>query len=489
LDIPIQYGLSHKIRITERVNTCDPVDKFVITVQKNLKVSRDPQWGLVTARGGQWLVGSKVLGYSNPALLVSGLEYRPLKSPSLIQLADGSIFLAYINYSVPVSEVLEDIGQIIGITSTGLGLGLGSNLLSYYNSLSQQDVFPTGDQILNCIHCMLPNHDLTNEISLDLGYSRAKHVVHNFNVPFLSPNDRRELNELEQRIDSATERPIARLPSIARYLNLISKEVIFSVIYKEDTYQLTVTEEQIRVKANDGTITNSWPLSSLKIYTSYDNGINLLIEPGNTDFFYKTSEGFEIHRCITTYIEMAVWKQDRTRQKKKMLPVHDPEHENTIRESHTQMDQIYNKLKSKQIEYLDLSWSAIRGSELQRICTLLSMDECVRHINMSGYGYGTNEILNLLASIKNSKLVESLNLSYCGLDDQAAQFIGEFLQTNKSLKNLNLTLNPYTKIGFNSILTGLKANRHLKIIHLQIPDLDLLPELSYFNERQYALNT
>jgi len=172
-----------------------------------------------------------------------------------------------------------------------------------------------------------------------------------------------------------------------------------------------------------------------------------------------------------------------------MLPVHDPEHENTIRESHTQMDQIYNKLKSKQIEYLDLSWSAIRGSELQRICTLLSMDECVRHINMSGYGYGTNEILNLLASIKNSKLVESLNLSYCGLDDQAAQFIGEFLQTNKSLKNLNLTLNPYTKIGFNSILTGLKANRHLKIIHLQIPNLDLLPELSYFNERQYALNT
>jgi len=302
----------------------------------------------------------------------------------------------------------------------------------------------------------------------------------------LSSTDKRELYELEQRIDSSTERPISRLPSIARYLSLITREVTFTVILKEASLQIIISEEHIIIKDNEANILYNWPLSSIIHFTAHDGAaLTLHVHSEKEDIFLKTSEALEIHRCITSFIEMVVFKQDRTRQKKKMLPIHDPDHEATVREGRFLAEQIYNKLKVKQIEHLDLSWAAIRTAELQRICTLLSQDECVRHINLSGYGYGTNEIMNVLASIQNSKIVESLNLSYCGLDDQAAHYIGEFLRTNRSIKNLNLILNPYSKTGFHSILSGLKSNQTVKIIHLQIPDLELVPEMSYFFQRQY----
>jgi hypothetical protein len=485
LELPIYYGLNRETTISERINTCNTVDTLLRAVENRLKVPRDPQWGLVETRAGEWLLGPQFIGSYNPANLVNGLEYRPYKSPILIQLADGSVFLAYINFSLPVNKVIEEISQILGITPTGLGLGLGATLLSYYSSLSQQLVSPSGAQILNCIHCMLPSHDLNNEISLDLGYSRAKHVINNFNVPYLSSNDIRELKELEQRIDSGTDRPISRLPSIARYLNIISKEVIYPVSTKENSFDLIISEEHIRIKDKEGNILHSWPLPTLSRFVADEYGISLRIDSEPEELYYKSSESNEIHRCITSFIDIVVFKKDRSRQKKKLLPIHDPDHESTVREGRFLADQIINKLKAKQIEYLDLSWTAIRGSELQKICDLLGMDECVRNVNMSGYGYGTTEILQVLSSIKNSVIVDTLNLSYCGLDDQAALSIGEFLKTNKSVKTLNLTLNPYSKIGFSHILSGLKENNQVKIIHLQVPDLDLMEDLNYFFERQY----
>jgi len=167
--------------------------------------------------------------------------------------------------------------------------------------------------------------------------------------------------------------------------------------------------------------------------------------------------------------------------------MHDPDQELTIREGRYLSDQSDNKLKNGELEYLDLSWAAIKGNDMRRICDLLAVDECVRHINISGYGYGTNEILFILETTKGSQMVESLNLSYCGLDDQAAQVIGEFLKVNRSVKHLNVALNPFSKEGIAHIIEGLRTNTTVKTISVQLPDVDVALAISYWNERTYYL--
>jgi len=150
-------------------------------------------------------------------------------------------------------------------------------------------------------------------------------------------------------------------------------------------------------------------------------------------------------------------------------------------------DNIVNKLKAGELEYLDISWVAIKGNDIRRICDLLAVDECVKHINMTGYGYGTNEVLLVLETIKGSQMVEILNLSYCGLDDQAATAIGEFLRVNRSVKNLNIALNPFTKEGIEYIIEGLRANTVIKTISTQIPDIAVAQKMPYWFERTYEL--
>jgi len=102
---------------------------------------------------------------------------------------------------------------------------------------------------------------------------------------------------------------------------------------------------------------------------------------------------------------------------------------------------------------------------------------------MNGYGYGATELLKVISAIQNSSRVETLNLSYCGIDDEATKSIAQFVKVNKSVKKINLTLNPISRVGFGYIMEGLKQNSTVRFIDIQLSDLEKLKEFDYFFER------
>jgi len=143
-------------------------------------------------------------------------------------------------------------------------------------------------------------------------------------------------------------------------------------------------------------------------------------------------------------------------------------------------------MKTGLTETLDLSWSAIYGSELNKIAGILSADTCIKTIDMSGYVERENDIWTILQIAKSSELIENINLSYCGLTDDFAPKIAEFLQENKSVTKLNLLLNGFSQEGIITILEGLKRNLTVKSISINVPTFKFA-KLGYWLERVYLL--
>jgi len=378
---------------------------------------------------------------------------------------------------------VESIAQTIGITPTGIGLYKGNKLLDDTLSINQQGIVD-GD-FLYCIHCILPRHDIFNEISLNMGYARAQHLAHNYSIAHISENEKSELKDLEKKVsDFNLDRPHMRLPAISRYLNIVGKEATFSLNLPGITKELTINDDSIRLKNGDSGVIAKWPLTEIAAVAPAEGGIAISLVEG--DLFLETAEGPEIKKTFDAIFEISAWKAGKIQYRKKLTERQDPDIHKSLLEARLLSEKYIQLMKKGQIEVLDLSWSAMHANEIENIALILSADTCIKIIDLSGNVDKEVVISTLLEVAKSSELIEYINLSYCGLQDDFIPKIVDFLQVNKSVKKMNLLLNEFSQDGIMTILEALKTNITVKSISTNVPNFKLA-KLGYWLERLYIL--
>jgi len=166
--------------------------------------------------------------------------------------------------------------------------------------------------------------------------------------------------------------------------------------------------------------------------------------------------------------------------------VHDMFASVAMKEAPLQADRLTQMINEGHLEWLDISWSSIGGNDIKRIINALAADTCVRHIDMSGYSGPLKDLLSLLKIVTNSRIIQTLNLSYCSLGDDVAEVIAELLAQNNSVKAINIILNNFTSTGLQIIMNGLKVNSMVRAFSVSLPSAKL-GKNPYWHERSYYL--
>jgi len=264
----------------------------------------------------------------------------------------------------------------------------------------------------------------------------------------------------------------------------VGKEATFKITQNSISRLLTFTDDSIFISSEELEYDSisEFPLSKILAVTCADGGIAFTLQEG--ELLAETNESLQIKKTFDTAIETTAWKQGKVSYKKKLLPQHDNDYEESVRNSRVQLQNILYHIKNSELTSLDLSFSAIHGSDLLQIFQFLSADTCVKHIDLSGYASYPNEIATLLNIVESSELIESLNLSYCGLQDDSSLAIGEFLKRNKSVTNLNLVFNQFSQEGLVNIFEGLKMNGYVKQFAISLPKVKI-GKLRFWMERIY----
>jgi len=343
---------------------------------------------------------------------------------------------------------------------------------------------------LYCIHCILPKHDPNNEISLELGYARAHYLFHNYSIVHLDDQDRRELVDIESRIENDSAQPLSIPACLLRYLEIVGRESIFKVRQNEVVHDFVISDVGVRVRepGSFSAIIADWPLPDVYALNPTDEGLAVQIKINGelTSVYFETSESNEMVTTFLSTVYMLMYKNEKNPRKRKFLPVHDMFHSVAQKDAPQQADRIVQMINEGYLEWLDLSWSSIRGNDLKKILAALVADTCVRHVDLSGYTGGINDIRAILDVIKRSNIVTTINLSYCSLGDEITDKLAEFFTENKSLKAINLILNGFGPQGINTILNGLKTNTSIRAVSVSLPNIKLSKN-AFWLERSYYL--
>jgi len=231
-----------------------------------------------------------------------------------------------------------------------------------------------------------------------------------------------------------------------------------------------------------------WNINDIYALNPTDEGlaVQVKLDGDITSIYFETTEGTEIVATFLSGAYMLLFKNDRNPRKRKFLPIHDMFASVSQKEAPQQADKIVQTINEGYLEWLDLSWSLIRGNDLKRILAVLTADTCVRHVDLSGYSGGLNDILAVLDIVKRSNLISTINLSYCSLGDEVADKLADFFTENTSVKAVNLILNSFSPQGLTTIMNGLKLNTSVRAISISLPNIKISKN-PFWLERSYTL--
>ena len=117
---------------------------------------------------------------------------------------------------------------------------------------------------------------------------------------------------------------------------------------------------------------------------------------------------------------------------------------------------------------LDISYCSIGDQGMELLASTLEMNGSLEELNLRWNCAGTG--IGLMAmgeSLKRNRGLKTLNISYCGIDDQGMKSLASALEMNGSLEELSLRGNrAVTGIGHVALGESLKRNRGLKTLDI-----------------------
>jgi len=129
-------------------------------------------------------------------------------------------------------------------------------------------------------------------------------------------------------------------------------------------------------------------------------------------------------------------------------------------------------LNNRHIDALLLQACSINDETIKMLSTLLdpmkntSFKLHVKKLNLSANKFTIEGLIPLTDALHNNDTLQTINLSYLGIEDEGAKAIAEALKVNKTLKTLNLKYNKISDEGAKAIAEALKVNTTLTTIHL-----------------------
>ncbi|KAF0984573.1 hypothetical protein FDP41_000472 [Naegleria fowleri] len=101
--------------------------------------------------------------------------------------------------------------------------------------------------------------------------------------------------------------------------------------------------------------------------------------------------------------------------------------------------------------------------DIPKLCErLVQNDPLLTTVDLSGQILSVNDVALLLDALLKNHFVQTLDLTQCGINDQSASFIGDFIGMNhQSIRNIYLDGNPFCDDGVNSLLDGLEQNVYI----------------------------
>ncbi|WP_342225983.1 leucine-rich repeat domain-containing protein [Rickettsia endosymbiont of Urophora cardui] len=102
-----------------------------------------------------------------------------------------------------------------------------------------------------------------------------------------------------------------------------------------------------------------------------------------------------------------------------------------------------------------------------------------QHLNLSGNYIRPGELLNLLAALKKNQSLTHLDLSRCGLDDEGAAELSEFIQDHTSLTSINIDGNIIISYGLEELTIAIESNRLIRSIVIDLSSHKIEPGIRY----------
>ena len=129
---------------------------------------------------------------------------------------------------------------------------------------------------------------------------------------------------------------------------------------------------------------------------------------------------------------------------------------------------------SKCLKTLNISYCGIDDQGMMSLASALEMNGSLEELNLSGNitvtGIGH---MALGESLKRNRGLKTLNISYCDIGDQGMKSIASALEMNGSLEELDLSRNhAVTGVGLMALGESLKSNGALKTLNISYCDID-----------------
>ena len=129
---------------------------------------------------------------------------------------------------------------------------------------------------------------------------------------------------------------------------------------------------------------------------------------------------------------------------------------------------------SKCLKTLNISYCGIDDQGVKSLASAIEMNGSLEELNLSGNDAVTGiGHMALGESLKRNKTLKTLNISSCGIDDQGMKSLASALEMNGSLEELNLTGNDAVAgIGHMALGESLKRNKTLKTLNISSCGID-----------------
>ena len=148
-----------------------------------------------------------------------------------------------------------------------------------------------------------------------------------------------------------------------------------------------------------------------------------------------------------------------------------------------------NEILSNKLEFLNISNNPILDEGIKKLTDYLKIFNNLRKLNISNCGFefpGFEHLMNALQSIKRIEYlnvsgnniksenfenikpcfssfgVKYLNMAKCSLGNDSALILGECLESNETIKTLNISNNKITDLGFRSFIPLFKNNNAIE---------------------------
>jgi Ran GTPase-activating protein (RanGAP) involved in mRNA processing and transport len=116
------------------------------------------------------------------------------------------------------------------------------------------------------------------------------------------------------------------------------------------------------------------------------------------------------------------------------------------------------------IQFLNLSSNQLTGKILDPLCEALKKHQTLEKLNLS-----YNDLSSFPCIVKlihSNRSIRILILQSCNVGEVSAEFIGEGLEKNRTLEQLDLSGNPMGFFGIEKLSKGLQSNEGLNILNL-----------------------